>query len=201
MNVALKVCSITFLSNYTLDWGNIYDKTPNLIGKHIDAPCHFHKDRWKVAEIPLERLVGPAVVVNIASRALDDPDTFLNQADLEAWEDDYTQIPEGAIVLMNSGWDAYWPNKTAIFGNAIGDTSDLHFPGFDPQAVDWLIEERGIAGIGVDTPSTDHDPSTSYGVHAIVDENNVYGLENVKSLGELPPSGHAYENRGSELNN
>src|SRR6266571_8530281 len=32
-------------------------------GTHIDAPVHFAKGHWSVEQIPLERLVGDAIVV------------------------------------------------------------------------------------------------------------------------------------------
>lgn len=70
-------------------------------GTHLDAPCHFYENSWTVNDIPAERLIGPAVVVDITLRAQDDPDTLLNISDLQAWENDNGQIPDGAIVFMN----------------------------------------------------------------------------------------------------
>lgn len=65
----------------------------------------------------------------------------------------------------------------------------MHFPGFDADAVDWLIEERDVVGFGVDTPSMDNGPSLLFKAHVSMSKNNLYGLENVKNLGQLPPSG------------
>ena len=131
--------------------------------------------------------MAPAVVIDISTRADDNPDAQLTTVDLQSWEESHGEIPEGAIVFMNSGWDARWPNKTAVFGT--DGATDLHFPGFDAQAVEWLIENRDVVGVAVDTPSIDHGPSEVFECHQIMTRHNVYGLENVNNLGELPPSG------------
>ena len=158
-------------------------------GTHMDAPRHFFKEGWSVDQIPPDHLVAPAVVVDISSRARTNPDALLTVDDLETWQKSHDQIPEKSVVFMHSGWDAFWPNKTAIFGNEDLNTTDLHFPGFDPSAVEWLCSERAIYGIGVDTPSVDHGPSLKFEAHVLMTSYNVYGLENVKNLGKMPASG------------
>ena len=142
-----------------------------------------------MAEIPLERLLGPAVIIDISSRATLDPDAQLQVNDLTTWEEVYGRIPHNAIVIMNSGWEKNWPNMTRIFGSSGRDTTNFHFPGIDPTAAKWLVEERNIAGVGVDTPSLDYGPSIDFQTHVIVSEDNIFGLENVMNLDKLPEGG------------
>lgn len=110
--------------------------------------------------------------------------------DVQNFEKNYkVQIKENSIILMNSGWGMHWPDKKKYFGNARDDTSDFHFPGFDPDAVDWLITKRKIAAIGVDTPSIDYGPSTKFETHVRAFKDNVYGIENVANVHKIPAFG------------
>ena len=87
-------------------------------------------------------------------------------------------------------WDRFWPDAAAYLGDDTpGDASKLHFPSFGAEAARFLVEERGIAGLGVDTASIDVGSSSDFPVHRIAARRDVYGLENLASLGELPPRG------------
>ena len=88
---------------------------------------------------------------------------------------------------MNSGWEKWYSNKTAYFGS--DDVDELHFPAFHENAAKWLIDNRDINGIGVDTPSLDFGKSTSFLTHRTVLNNGRYGLENLKNVGKIPASG------------
>ena len=165
--------------------------SPEHLGTHMDAPTHVSNTmtNWKVHEIPIERLIGDAVVINITARAMANPDSVLTVFDLEMWEAKHGQIPDGSIVLMYSGWDTYWGNKTAYFGNGDDDTSNFHFPGFSEEACKWLVKNRAISGIGVDTISIDTGSNLGLDVHRAVLSENIYGLENLMNLGRLPAAG------------
>ncbi len=159
-------------------------------GTHIDAPIHFGKGQSAVDEIPIQRLVGPAVVVDVAQRVLQERDYRLTVADLAAWEDRHGRIPDGAIVLMHSGWGRYWPDKVRYLGSETpGEVKSLHFPGFSKEAAEFLVKERKIDGVGIDTPSIDHGPSRDFIVHRILNGADLYALENVANLDRLPPKG------------
>ncbi|WAR31460.1 ISAHY-like protein [Mya arenaria] len=163
-------------------------------GTHIDAPSHFAQNRNRVDQIPISRLVGPGVVINVKytvkDKAAADPDYRVTMEDLNAWEDVHGRIPAGAIVLMNSGWSKGYPNKTLVFGTKnVTQPSTFHFPGFHESAVDWLVKNRNIHVVGVDTPSTDYGQSTTYPVHVILGEADIAGVENVAYLDLLPESG------------
>jgi kynurenine formamidase len=159
-------------------------------GTHIDAPIHFGKDQPTVDKIPLHRLVAPAVVVDVQEAVAKDRDYRLTVDDLKAWETRHGRIPNGAIVLMHSGWGRYWPNRMKYLGSPTpDDPGSLHFPGFSSEAAEFLVRDRKIDGVAIDTPSIDHGPSKDFLVHQILNRANIYGLENVASLEQLPATG------------
>ncbi|MEN8145906.1 MAG: cyclase family protein [Gemmatimonadota bacterium] len=159
-------------------------------GTHVDAPVHFAEGKRTVDEIPVEQLIGPAVVIDVRTQAASDPDYRLSTEDIEEWESDNGRIPDGAIVLMLSGWGERWPDKQAYLGtNAPGDVDNLHFPGYSAEAAEFLRSERSVDAVGVDTPSIDHGQSTDFTVHRILSAANIPGLENVANLDRLPLSG------------
>jgi kynurenine formamidase len=164
--------------------------TPEHGGTHLDAPFHFAEEAWAAHEIPLERLIGPAVVIDVAASARRDPDYLLTVDDVSAWEAVYGAIPAGAIVLLHTGWGSRWPDRKAYLGDDTpGDASSLHFPSYGEEAARMLIEERGAAVLGVDTASIDGGTSQYFLVHQVAAAANVPGLENLANLERLPPTG------------
>jgi kynurenine formamidase len=159
-------------------------------GTHLDAPVHFAPSGWTADQVPLERLVRPAVVIDVTAAASADPDHRLTLDEVKAWEAAHGRVPDGAIVLLRTGWSARWPDKKRYLGDdAPGDASRLHFPSYGREAVRWLVDERKVAAIGVDTASIDHGPSKDFAVHQVVAAANVPGLENLTSLDALPATG------------
>jgi kynurenine formamidase len=159
-------------------------------GTHMDAPIHFSENGATADQVPLASLVGPAVVVDVTAKADADRDYRLAVADLEAWESAHGRIPSGAIVLMRSGWGSRWPDRARYLGtDRPGDTANLHFPGFSKEAAEWLVRERDVAAIGVDTASIDHGPSRDFIVHRVVNGAGKPGFENVARLELLPEKG------------
>ncbi len=158
-------------------------------GTHLDAPVHFAEGRQASDEIPLDHLIGPAAVVGAET---DDPDHEIGVAELQAWEERNGEIPDGSIVLLRTGWGVRWPDRGAYLGTtATGPEAvpELHFPGLAPEAARWLVSERRIAAIGIDTPSIDRGQSTTYESHRILYAENVPGFENVANLDALPERG------------
>jgi prolyl oligopeptidase len=161
-------------------------------GTHLDAPIHFFEGRWTTDQIPLDRLVGPAVVVDVSRAAAADPNHQVGVDELTAWEEAHGRIPDGAIVLLFTDRSRLWADAEAYMGTAErgeAAVADLEFPGLHPDAARWIVENRDVAGVGIDTPSLDHGPSTLFETHRILFEANIYGLENVANLGALPPTG------------
>ena len=164
--------------------------SPEHGGTHLDAPMHFAEGRWTSSDIPPERFVGPGVVIDITEKVASNPDYTLMPADITAWESSHGRIPDGAIVLLRTGWSSRWPDRKAYLGDDTpGDASNLHFPSYGAEAADLLVHERHARLIGVDTASVDHGPSRDFLVHRIAAAANVGGLENLTNLDQLPPTG------------
>lgn len=159
-------------------------------GTHLDAPIHFHAGGLTADRLPLERLIAPAVVIDVAARAAADPDYRLTTGDVEAFERAHGPIAAGSIVLLRTGWSARWPDAKRYLGDdRPGDASNLHFPSFGADAARLLVEERRVAAIGADVASIDYGPSTDFVVHRIAAAAGVPGLENLTNLDRLPVTG------------
>lgn len=164
--------------------------TPEHGGTHLDAPIHFAAEGWTAEAVPLERLIAPAVVIDVREAAEADADHRLTVAEVEAWEAENGRVPEDAIVLLRTGWSGRWPDAEAYLGDDTpGDASDLHFPSYGAEAARVLIVERGVAALGVDTASIDYGPSTDFAVHRLAGEQQVPGFENLTNLQALPATG------------
>jgi kynurenine formamidase len=162
-------------------------------GTHMDAPIHFAENKRTADRVPLSSLIGPAVVIDVRTQAADDRDYRLNVEDIRSWESEHGRVPKGAIVVMNSGWGAFWPNKKRFLGSdKKRDVENLHFPGFSREAAEFLVRERNIAAIAVDTPSIDHGPSTDFIVHRIINGADKPGFENVANVDRLPAAGATF---------
>jgi kynurenine formamidase len=155
-------------------------------GTHLDAPIHFAEGKQTVEAISLDRLIGPAVVIDVSSAAAADGDYQLTVADIERWEQANGQIAQQSILLVRTGWGKYWHDRKRYLGtDAPSDTANLHFPGISKEAAE-LLAERRIDAVGIDTPSLDHGPSKEFSAHRVLAEANIYGLENVANLERLP---------------
>jgi kynurenine formamidase len=158
-------------------------------GTHLDAPIHFAEGKATADRIPLERLVGPLVVVDIAERAVRQPDTLLEVRDIDAFERAHGLIAARTIVLVRTGWSRHWPNKKAYLGDDTpGDASHLHFPGISAPAAEGLVA-RNVAGVGIDTASIDHGPSRDFMAHRVLMAADVPAFENLTGLEVLPARG------------
>ncbi|HEY6400819.1 MAG TPA: cyclase family protein [Blastocatellia bacterium] len=159
-------------------------------GTHLDAPIHFGESRLAADEIPLSRLVAPAVVIDISEAAAKNADYLLTVEDIASWEKANGQIPDNSIALVRSGWGKFWPDRKRYLGaDAPGDTANLHFPGVSREAAEFLAKQRKIDGIGIDTASIDYGQSKDFIAHQILNAANIYGLENVANLERLPAKG------------
>lgn len=164
--------------------------SPEHGGTHLDAPIHFFEGRQTVDSIPLERLIAPAAVIDVSARAARDPDLRLTREDVVAFEERHGRIQPGTIVLLRTGWSARWPDRRAYLGDDTpGDASRLTFPSYGEDAARLLVNDRGVAALGVDVASIDYGRSTDFMVHRIAAERNVYGLENLTNLDALPATG------------
>ncbi len=160
-------------------------------GTHVDAPVHFAQGRWSVEQIPLQQLVGDAAVIDVSAAAAAQPDYQVTVADLEAWEKEHGSLNE-TIVLIRTDYSKRWPDAGRYLGTAErgeGAVPKLHFPGLHPDAAKWLVANRTVKAVGIDTASLDYGQSGLFETHRVLYERNIPGLENLTSLDRLPARG------------
>ncbi len=119
-------------------------------------------------------------------------DYLVSVEDLQAWESEHGPLADGAILLLRTGWGARWDDRTAYLGTEqTGPEAvpELHFPGLAPEAAEWLVANRGVVAVGIDTPSIDYGQSADFGAHVALYSENVSGFENVANLDLLPEAG------------
>lgn len=161
-------------------------------GTHLDAPIHFAENKHTVDQIPVEQLIGPAVVIRIADKVGLDRNYQFSTEDIVAWEKQHGTIPDDSILLIDTGSSQLWPDKVAYMGtDERGEEAvkKLKFPGIHPDAARFLVSERKIKAVGLDTPSIDYGGSSLFESHQILFEHNIPGLENVANLAGLPEVG------------
>jgi len=157
------------------------------MGTHVDAPNHFEAGQASVDALELRQLIAPAVVINVREQVAKDPDYRLTVEDLKGWEKANGKIESSALVFMYTGWDSRW-NDVRAYRNQ-DEHQVMHFPGFSPEAAQFLVSERSINGIGIDTLSVDYGPSKDFRVHHIMHGAGKYHVENAANLGKLPAKG------------
>ncbi len=161
-------------------------------GTHIDAPVHFAEGKESVDQIPISRLVGPAVVVDVSDSCSNYIDYQISVADLQHWETTHGEIEDGSILLFRTGLSDFWPDRKSYMGTAAQGESAvalLHFPGLHPDAAQWLVDHRNILALGLDTPSIDYGRSSQFLSHRILFAENIPAFENLAGLSMLPPRG------------
>jgi kynurenine formamidase len=155
-------------------------------GTHVDAPAHFAPAGWTVDRIPADRLYRPGIRVDMSKQSAANPDYRVTVADLQTFENSSGRIPEGSIVLIATGWDRYWSDRARYMNEKNGVK---HFPGMSAEATAFLARERRVAAIGIDTPSIDYGPATQFEAHHASMSLNVYHIENMTRVKDLPASG------------
>jgi len=167
-------------------------KTAEHGGTHLDAPVHFAEGKRSADQIPLEQLMGPAIVLDVTAAAAESRDYQVTIADFARWEEQHGAIPDGALVLLRTGFSKFWPDRERYMGTAergADAVAKLHFPGLHPDAARWLVAKRKINAIGLDTPSIDFGQSTLFESHRILFAANIPAFENLANLDQLPPTG------------
>ena len=161
-------------------------------GTHLDAPVHFAKGKNSIDQIPLEQLMGPALVIDVSQQCAGSADYLVTVSDIENWEKQNGKIGAGSIVLLKTGYGKLYPDRKKYLGTderGAEAVAKLHFPGLDPVAAKWLAQNRSIKAIGLDTASIDRGQSTLFESHRTLFENNIPAFENVANLDQLPVKG------------
>jgi len=161
-------------------------------GTHLDAPVHFAKGKWSADQIPLHKLTGEAVVIDVSVKALKNPDYQITTADIEDWEKANGKLVDDIIVLFRTGFGSFYPDAKKYLGTderGADAVAKLHFPGIHPDLASWFVKNRKIKAVGLDVASVDYGQSTDFKTHQVLYEQNISGFENVANLDKLPVKG------------
>lgn len=157
-------------------------------GTHLDSPIHFAEGRKTVDEIPLTQLIAPAVKIDVSTKAAANRDYLVSVEDFTGWESQHGKIPDGSIVLLQTGFGQYWGDRAKYMGSDTG-SEQKHFPGLSAEAARWLVQNRKINAVGIDTASIDFGASQTFDSHVILMEQNVPAFENVANMDKVPTVG------------
>ncbi|MCP5103531.1 MAG: cyclase family protein [bacterium] len=162
-------------------------------GTHADAPIHFAQKGRTMEQIPLEEWIGPAVKIDVTGQCKKDRDYRLKTEDIKNYEKKHGKIPPGAWVIMYTGIGTrFYPDKQKVLGTektGKDAVKYLSFPGFSVESVKYLLKERNITGIALDTPSIDYGKSADFPVHRLLCGADKLALENIAGLDKLPSAG------------
>jgi len=164
--------------------------TPEHLGTHMDAPLHFNRDGASMDKVRLTQTIGPAAVIDFSQRAASNPNAALSVGDIAHYETEYGRIPDGAIVVAHSGWGRFWSDRRRYLGtDQPGDVAGLRFPGISEKAGLFLLKQRTVIAIAIDTASLDRGISKTFPVHRLWLGANRPGFENLANAGLLPAAG------------
>lgn len=161
-------------------------------GTHLDAPVHFAEGKHAADEIPIDQLCGNAVVIDVSKNVVANKDYLISVDDVLNWEKENGKIPDEAIVLFRTGFGKYYPDAAKYLGTVEkgpAGIAKLHFPGIDPALSEWLVKNRKIKAVGLDTASVDYGQSKDFRTHQILYAANIAGFENIANLDLLPAKG------------
>jgi kynurenine formamidase len=168
---------------FNLYWWKIIEHA----GTHLDAPIHFSEAGATADTLAADTLVVPLAVIDVTAKAAQNPDYQLGRSDVAAWEKRHGRLPNGCCVAMHSGWARHVGDAAKFTGKDAAGV--LHFPGFDPALIGWLLESRSVAGIAVDTLSLDHGASKDFKTHTTWLPAGRWGIENAANLDQVPAAG------------
>ena len=166
--------------------------TPEHGGTHIDAPIHFRKGGRTLDEIPLKNLIGDAILVDVSEKCSKDKNYQVSAEDFIQWEKANGKIPKLSIILLKTGFGKFWPDRKKYLGTdkkGIKAIEKLYFPGLHLDGAKWLIKNRNVKAVGIDTASIDYGQSTYFKTHQELLKNEVLIFENLANLDKLPNKG------------
>jgi kynurenine formamidase len=161
-------------------------------GTHVDAPVHFYRGGNTVEQIPIEQLIGDAVVIDVTEKVRKNRDYQVSVEDILTWEKEHGTLPQKSIVLIHTGMSVFWPERKKYMGSdkrGKEGIQELSFPGIHPRTAEFLTTQRTIKAIGLDTPSLDYGKSKDFKTHQILFKKNIPGFENLTNIDKLPSKG------------
>jgi kynurenine formamidase/glyoxylase-like metal-dependent hydrolase (beta-lactamase superfamily II) len=156
------------------------------IGTQIDAPNHFALAGIALEALQVEDLLVPVIVIDISKKSFTNPDAELTVEDIKQWEASYGTIPNNACVMMYSGWETFLYEDKYL---GMDQHHTKHFPGISSSAIQFLVSQRTISGVGVDVISLDPGYDNEYKGHKILLGAGKWAVEAVANLNTIPPRG------------
>jgi kynurenine formamidase len=156
------------------------------MGTQIDAPSHFSAGGQSMEALGAQALIAPVVVIDFRRESELDRDAVIQSSHIKSWEQKHGRIPAGAVVAVYTGWDRKIAHADYI---GLDDKHVKHFPGFGPEAVRFLVRERNIWGVAVDTISFDVGIDGTYAAHRELLGAGKWALEALNNLAQLPATG------------
>ena len=156
-------------------------------GTHWGAPCHFNAGERCAEDMAPEDFFHPAAIVDARRQSAKDPDYALTVADLKRFERKHGRIPRNAVVVMWTGWQERWDDPAAFFNEDADGV--MHFPGISVEATQWLIDNRKLGGLGIDTHGVDPGSDTSYATNTLLLQGHRIHIENMGGLEQMPANG------------
>ncbi|MGF1535585.1 MAG: cyclase family protein [Elainellaceae cyanobacterium] len=154
---------------------------------HWGTPNTFIEGATSAEQVPAQKLVVPAVVMDIREQVQQNEDYRLTLGDVEAWEQAHGPVPAGSVAIILTGWQDRWSDPEA-FINA-DEEGVLHWPGFGTDTAEFLIEQRQIVGLGTDTHGADPGNEENFGASFAMYSADGMILECLGGLDQLPPVG------------
>ncbi|CAC5364811.1 unnamed protein product [Mytilus coruscus] len=188
----IRDCTTTSICIYTCRYEVNYIGTTEHSGTHIDAPSHFYRGRLRMHQIPLTKLYGPGVILDVKKQVSRNPGYKVRISDIRRWETYHGRIPNGAMVLMSSGWYRRYPDPYKVYStNNISDFKSYRFPSFDFNALNFLANQRSVHAVGSDSPSIYRGTSTQpdFSGFVVLFKRNIPVVLSVANVDRLPNFG------------
>ncbi|HOX85008.1 MAG TPA: cyclase family protein [bacterium] len=156
-------------------------------GTHLGAPIHMASDGASVEQIAPDRLFCQAFCLDCRPFCQDNSDFLLSAEQIIAWEAQNSKIDHGALVLILTGWSAFWHLPERYLGHL--SAGQGAFPGIGVGAAEYLVQERRVSGLGIDSAGIDGGKDQAFSVNRYLAEHDVFHLENLAALHRLPACG------------
>jgi arylformamidase len=146
------------------------------LGTHVDAPIHFIQGTYGIDQVPLDRVIGPAVLMDFSYKGAKEAITVEEVREY----DGKINIKEGEIVIFRTDWsDKYW-GRDEFFDDS---------PYVTAEVGEWMVEKKVRAGVfdfmEEDSVRTPGFKGNDCPYHNAVLANGIYNIEYVKNLGKI----------------
>ncbi|MBP9116425.1 MAG: cyclase family protein [Acidimicrobiia bacterium] len=159
-------------------------------GTHCDPPIHFIENGRTIDQITTQEMIAPLVIFDVREKCIENPDYALSLDDIHEWELNNGNIPHGAFTALCTGWSSRWPDLNSY--KNIDENGISHTPGWSPQALEFLCDERSIVGCGHETLDTDPGivvARDKFPAEIMILNKDRYQIEAMTKLDQVPQTG------------